>query len=137
MFQFSAFATRVLWIQTRSVRESRDHHLFDGFPGLIAVFRALQSLLMPRHPPCALCSLTTRIECSQTGRLPEGTTATVVDGRGDTPIITDGPYLESKELIGGGWVIDVPDLDVALKLAAEASRACRGTVEVRAFDGLA
>ena len=72
MFQFSAFATRVLWIQTRSVRESRDHHLFDGFPGLIAVFRALQSLLMPRHPPCALCSLTTRIECSQTGRLPEG-----------------------------------------------------------------
>ena len=65
MFQFSAFATRVLCIQTRSVRESRDHHLFDGFPGLIAVFRALQSLLMPRHPPCALSSLTTRIECSQ------------------------------------------------------------------------
>ena len=66
MFQFSAFATRVLCIQTRSVQESRDHHLFDGSPGLIAVFRALQSLLMPRHPPCALSSLTTRIECSQT-----------------------------------------------------------------------
>lgn len=65
MFQFSAFATRALCIQTRSVRESRDHHLFDGYPGLIAVFRALQSLLMPRHPPCALSSLTTRIECSQ------------------------------------------------------------------------
>ena len=66
MFQFSAFATRALCIQTRSVQESRDHHLFDGSPGLIAVFRALQSLLMPRHPPCALSSLTTRIECSQT-----------------------------------------------------------------------
>ena len=66
MFQFSAFATRDLWIQSRSVRASRDHHLFDGSPGLIAVFRALQSLLMPRHPPCALSSLTTRIECSQT-----------------------------------------------------------------------
>ena len=66
MFQFSAFATRVLCIQTRSVQESRDHHLFDGSPGLIAVFRALQSLRMPRHPPCALSSLTTRIECSQT-----------------------------------------------------------------------
>jgi len=65
MFQFSAFATRDLWIQSRSVRASRDHHLFDGFPGLIAVFRALQSLLTPRHPPCALCSLTTRIECSR------------------------------------------------------------------------
>ena len=65
MFQFSAFATRALCIQTRSVQESRDHHLFDGSPGLIAVFRALQSLLTPRHPPCALCSLTTRIECSR------------------------------------------------------------------------
>ena len=64
MFQFSAFAARVLWIQTRPVRVSRDHHLFDGFPGLIAVFRALRSLLTPRHPPCALWSLTTRIECS-------------------------------------------------------------------------
>ena len=65
MFQFSAFATRDLCIQSRSVRVSRDHHLFDGFPRLIAVFRALQSLLTPRHPPCALCSLTTRIECSR------------------------------------------------------------------------
>ena len=65
MFQFSAFATRDLCIQPRSVRVSRDHHLFDGFPRLIAVFRALQSLLTPRHPPCALNSLTTRIECSR------------------------------------------------------------------------
>ncbi len=54
-----------LWIQPQPVRESRDHHLFDGYPGLIAAFRALQSLLMPRHPPCALGSLTTRIECSR------------------------------------------------------------------------
>jgi hypothetical protein len=48
------------------VRESRDHRLFDSYPRLIAAFRALQSLLMPRHPPCALSSLTTRIERSQT-----------------------------------------------------------------------
>lgn len=71
------------------------------------------------------------------GGLAEGTTATVVDGRGDKPVITDGPYLESKELIGGFWVIDAPDLDVALRLAAEGSKACGGTVEVRAFEGLA
>ncbi|KXO89272.1 YciI family protein [Tsukamurella pseudospumae] len=71
------------------------------------------------------------------GGLAEATTATVVDGRGDKPIITDGPYLESKELLGGFWVIDAPDLDVALRLAAEGSKACGGTVEVRAFDGLA
>lgn len=71
------------------------------------------------------------------GGLEPATTATVVDGTGDTPVITDGPYLESKELIGGFWVIDVPDLDVALKLAAAGSKACRGKVEVRPFEGLA
>ncbi len=71
------------------------------------------------------------------GGLAEGTTATVVDGRGDKPIVTDGPYLESKELIGGFWVVDAPDLDVALRLAAEGSKACGGVVEVRAFEGLA
>ena len=51
--------------------------------------------------------------------------------------MTDGPYLETKEAIGGFWVIDAPDLDVALKLAAEGSKACGGKVEVRPFDGLA
>ena len=40
--------------------------MFDSYPRLIAAFRALHSLLMPRHPPCALCSLTTRIERSPT-----------------------------------------------------------------------
>ena len=49
-------------------------------------------------------------------------------------MLTDGPYPESKEHIGGFWIIDVPDLDVALALAAEASRACRGKVEVRPFQ---
>jgi hypothetical protein len=52
-------------------------------------------------------------------------------------LLTDGPYLETKEVIGGFWVIDAPDLDVALNLAAEGSKACRGKVEVRPFDGLA
>jgi hypothetical protein len=60
-------------------------------------------------------------------------TATVVDGQGDEPVLTDGPYLESKEHLAGFWIIEAPDLDVALKLAAEGSRACRGTVEVRPF----
>jgi len=71
------------------------------------------------------------------GGLEPVSTATVVDGQGDTPVLTDGPYLESKEVLGGFWVIDAPDLDVALKLAAEASKACRGKVEVRPFEGLA
>jgi hypothetical protein len=71
------------------------------------------------------------------GGLQSASTATVVDGQGETPVITDGPYLETKEVIGGFWVIDAPDLDVALKLAAEGSKACRGKVEVRPFGGLA
>ena len=71
------------------------------------------------------------------GGLEPATTATVVDGQGDSPVMTDGPYLESKEVIGGFWVIDAPDLDVALRLAAEGSKACRGKVEVRPFEGLA
>ncbi len=61
-------------------------------------------------------------------------TATVVDGQGDQPVLTDGPYLEAKEHLGGFWVIDAPDLDVALRLAAEGSKACRGKVEVRPFQ---
>jgi hypothetical protein len=71
------------------------------------------------------------------GGLAPASTATVVDGQSETPVMTDGPYLETKEVIGGFWVIDAPDLDVALKLAAEGSKACRGKVEVRPFDGLA
>lgn len=65
--------------------------------------------------------------------LEPATTATVVDGQGDQPVFTDGPYLESKEFLGGFWIIDAPDLDVALRLAAEGSKACRGKVEVRPF----
>jgi hypothetical protein len=71
------------------------------------------------------------------GGLQPASTATVVDGQGDAPVMTDGPYLETKEVLGGFWVIDAPDLDVALKLAAEGSKACRGKVEVRPFEGLA
>jgi hypothetical protein len=71
------------------------------------------------------------------GGLESASTATVVDGQGETPVMTDGPYLETKEVIGGFWVIDAPDLDVALKLAAQGSKACRGKVEVRPFGGLA
>lgn len=60
-------------------------------------------------------------------------TATTVDGQGERPVILDGPYLETKEHLGGFWVIDVADLDIALGLAGDASRACRGRVEVRPF----
>jgi hypothetical protein len=60
--------------------------------------------------------------------------ATTVDGQGHQPVFTDGPYLEAKEYLGGFWVIEAADLDEALALAADGSRACRGTVEVRPFQ---
>jgi hypothetical protein len=69
------------------------------------------------------------------GGLMPAHTATVVDGTQDDVVVTDGPYLESKELIGGFWVIEAKDLDEALALAAEGSKACRGKVEVRPFQG--
>ena len=70
------------------------------------------------------------------GGLQPASTATVVDGQGEAPVMTDGPYLETKEALGGFWVIDAPDLDTALRLAAEGSKACRAKVEVRAFEGV-
>ena len=66
--------------------------------------------------------------------LEPATTATTVDGQGESPVLTDGPYLETKEHIGGFWVIEAPDLDVALALAADGSKACRGVIEVRPFQ---
>ncbi|MBK7721979.1 MAG: hypothetical protein IPI32_07095 [Austwickia sp.] len=66
--------------------------------------------------------------------LEPATTATTVDGQGEVPLFTDGPYAESKEYLGGFWVIDAADLDEALAVATQASKACRGRVEVRAFQ---
>ena len=61
-------------------------------------------------------------------------TTTTVDATGSEPIITDGPYAEAKEWIGGFWILEAPDLDAALELATEASAACGGRVEVRPFQ---
>jgi hypothetical protein len=63
--------------------------------------------------------------------LAEPSSATVVDARGEEPIFTDGPFLESKEFLAGFWIIEALNLDVALKLAADGSRACNRKVEVR------
>ena len=60
--------------------------------------------------------------------------STVVDNSGAQPIITDGPYSESKEYLGGFWVIEAADLDAALVWAQKGSRACAGKVEVRPFQ---
>ena len=69
------------------------------------------------------------------GGLAAPSTSTVIDGRGEEPIFTDGPFVESKEHMAGFWVIEAPDLDVALKLATEGSKACNRKVEVRPLLG--
>jgi hypothetical protein len=63
------------------------------------------------------------------GGLHPPSTATVV--RDD--LITDGPFIEAKEHLGGFTVIDAPDLDVALEWARRASRATTLPIEVRPF----
>jgi hypothetical protein len=67
------------------------------------------------------------------GGLALPSSATVIDNRGEEAMFTDGPFVESKEYLAGFWIMDAPDLDVALKLAAEGSKACNRKVEVRPF----
>jgi hypothetical protein len=67
------------------------------------------------------------------GGLAAPSSATVIDNRGDEAMVTDGPFVESKEYVAGFWIMEAPDLDVALKLAADGSRACNRKVEVRPF----
>jgi hypothetical protein len=68
------------------------------------------------------------------GGLAAPDTATVIDNRGGEAMVTDGPFLESKEYLAGFWIIEAPDLDVALELAADGSKSCNRKVEVRPFQ---
>jgi hypothetical protein len=63
--------------------------------------------------------------------LQPGDTATTVRVRDGETVLTDGPFAETKELLGGYYVLDVPDLDEALKWAAKMPNIRYGTVEVR------
>jgi len=60
--------------------------------------------------------------------------ATTVDNREGKRIVTDGPFSESKEYLGGFWIIESADLDEALDWAQRGSAACGARVEVRPFD---
>lgn len=61
-------------------------------------------------------------------------TATVVRSEDGEILMTDGPFPEAKEQIGGFWIIDEENLDAALDWASQATVACRGPVEVRPFQ---
>ncbi len=63
--------------------------------------------------------------------LQPNSSATVVRATGDDVSMTDGPYAETKEQMGGFWIIEAPDFDAALEWAGKAAAACEGPVEVR------
>ena len=67
------------------------------------------------------------------GGLHSPSTATVVRVKDGTVVTTDGPFAETKEQLGGFWIIVAADLDAALAWAAKATVACRLAVEVRPF----
>jgi len=66
------------------------------------------------------------------GLQPAGTATVVKVSDGET-LMTDGPFTEGKEQIGGYWIIEAADLDAALDWASKATVACQGPVEVRPF----
>lgn len=68
-----------------------------------------------------------------TGGLHDPSSATVVRVRDGEVLTTDGPYVEGREHLGGLWVVNAPDLDVALGWAERASRATTLPIEVRPF----
>ncbi len=70
------------------------------------------------------------------GGLEPPASATVVRSQGGQVVTTDGPFAETKEQLGGFWVVNAPDLDAALELAAKGSAACREPVEVRPFQSM-
>jgi hypothetical protein len=61
--------------------------------------------------------------------------ATVVRAAADNVSVTDGPYTETKEHVGGFWIIEATDFDAALAWAAKASAACERPIEVRPTEG--
>lgn len=69
------------------------------------------------------------------GGLHDPSTATVVDTRGGEPVMTDGPFVESKEMVGGLVIIAVSDLDEALGWATRLGDAIGQPIEVRPFQG--
>lgn len=69
------------------------------------------------------------------GALHHPTTATVVHVRGGDVLTTDGPYAETKEVLGGFSVIEAADLDAALAWGEQLARATTCPIEVRPFEG--
>ena len=97
-------------------------------------------------PPDELAAIMTRLDALHAdmtkagvwvfgGGLHAASSATVVEDRDGEVVLTDGPFIESKEQIGGLSIIDVPDLDAALSWGAKNAAAIGVPIEVRPFVG--
>jgi len=97
-------------------------------------------------PPAELAAIMTRVGSLSAeiraagvwvfgGGLHDPSSATVVEDRDGEVVLTDGPFIESKEQIGGITVIDVADLDTALEWGARQAAAIGVPIEVRPFQG--
>jgi hypothetical protein len=95
-------------------------------------------------PPAALEAIMARVEENQremkeagvwvfSGGLEAPSTATVLTASGGEVLVTDGPFVELKEYLGGLTIIDVADLDAALEWGRKATRATTLPIEVRPF----
>ncbi|MEH1124412.1 YciI family protein [Micromonospora sp. CPCC 206061] len=68
------------------------------------------------------------------GGLQPPSSATTVDYSGDSPVLTPGPFVEADEYLGGFWIIEAENDDVAIEWTKQASRALRCRIEVRALQ---
>jgi len=104
---------------------------------MIAAVALLTALLMAT-PAQAVDEVNTELQATGAwvfgGGLQMPDSATMVRAHQGETLITDGPFAETKEFLGGFWVIEATDLDAALAWAEKASAACRGPVEVRPFQ---
>jgi hypothetical protein len=90
----------------------------------------LRAEQMPRW--IAVMEELSKADPNMTGyELDSGDTARVVRVRDGERIVTDGPFAETKEIIGGLFVVDLPDLDEAIRLASLVPSADRGSLEIR------
>ncbi|MGP3919879.1 YciI family protein [Nonomuraea sp. 10N515B] len=68
------------------------------------------------------------------GGLHPPSNATTVDYSGDSPVLTPGPFVEAEEYLGGFWIIEAENDDVAIEWTKQVSRALRSRIEVRALQ---
>lgn len=70
------------------------------------------------------------------GGLQPLSSATTVDYSGDSPVVTPGPFAEADEYLGGFWIIEADNDEVAIEWTKQASKALRSRIEVRALQEL-